>query len=47
MLSDFRTNLWIANLFQGDEEKLAGETPPAMMDRNKQSELPSLEVTFL
>lgn len=32
---------------EGDEEKAAGMTPAAMMDREKQHELPQLEVPFL
>ncbi|XP_025109858.1 probable 3',5'-cyclic phosphodiesterase pde-5 isoform X2 [Pomacea canaliculata] len=32
---------------QGDEEKLKGMTPMAMMDRDKKDELPQLEVGFI
>ena len=37
-------HFWRACRGQGDEEKAAGMTPIAMMDREKQHELPQLEV---
>ena len=37
-------HFWRACCAQGDEEKAAGMTPIAMMDREKQHELPQLEV---
>ena len=33
------------DVWQGDEEKLKGMTPMPMMDRDKQNELPQLEVS--
>ncbi|KAL8606518.1 hypothetical protein ACOMHN_037749 [Nucella lapillus] len=53
MYKPWQTQLDLVNVImeefwqQGDEEKMKGMTPMAMMDRDKQNELPQLEVGFI